>query len=203
MRLKWLGEIALDATVDIMSGKPIVALHFGLWCEHACKIWACSICRLVPRPRVNPGYTLPYPAGHARPVQGIGELLVSHAWEITGAGTSQALVWVMLAIANRTKFADAARIAIETKITGRDGKTASGKCADGATRTWYVGQQVYVDSSVEAPEGGFLTGSSPGRIERIAIGIEAYMLGTTALAVVDLGNGCKATVACRLLRCVS
>ena len=76
------------------------------------------------------------------------------------------------------------KAATETKITGRDARTATGTTNRGERVRFSVGQRVGMSVIRPCDDGGELSGYRYGSIVRLAVGTEYGMHGTTALAVV-------------------
>lgn len=76
------------------------------------------------------------------------------------------------------------KAATETRITGRDARTATGTTNRGERVRFTVGQRVGMSVIRPCDDGGELSGYRYGTITRIAVGTEYGMHGTTALAMV-------------------
>lgn len=101
------------------------------------------------------------------------------------------------------------RPATKTEITGKDAQSCTGMTIKGKRETFRVGQTVGMIVHMDCSDGGTLTGWREAKIERIAIGTEHGMHGTTALvqltfAINSYNEGDRKTlIAARHLEVVS
>lgn len=102
-------------------------------------------------------------------------------------------------MSNWARFQDHMLVATDTRVTGRNFGSATGAGVDGVTRTWRAGDRCSFAVTCEAPEGGELSGRDEGRIVQIAVGTEAGMFSTTAVAVVECRDGARRVIPCRHL----
>lgn len=89
--------------------------------------------------------------------------------------------------ANTNTGAAASKIAWKTEITGRDAKSCTGRNNHGKLQTIRVGDTVGLTVHMDAADGGTLTGYRTAVVERIAVGTEYGMHGTTALVQLTVG----------------
>jgi hypothetical protein len=78
------------------------------------------------------------------------------------------------------------KAATKTEITGRDAKSCTGKLNNGKRAKFEVGQKVGLRVHMDCDDGGTLTGYRTAVIERIAVGTEHGMHGTTALVALTV-----------------